>query len=229
MKVVKASVLAPASSSVSTPSTYTSTDSSASTLEGNLDFSNFERSDSGILHSEPEPIALGAINEPKLEEGMTTDLRPDFKERHRKCLHEAITVDTPPAKRTCPEGVQEEPMRDASPAPVPPSDAARSSHVPPAKKKIGLAQDGGAAPFEEKLDKKDTLVSAPLPSWEEMIEMLRRVSCFIDAEPPSTKMLDFFSLTKWISVNLGGDPPTFFLAQLPFGMSKSVISRIQQL
>ena len=95
---------------------------------------------------------------------MTIDLRPDFKERHCKCLHEAITVDTPPAKRTCPEGVQEEPMRDASPAPVPPSDAVRSSHVSPAKKEIGLAQDGGATPFEERLDKKDTLVSAPLPS-----------------------------------------------------------------
>ncbi|KAL6334747.1 hypothetical protein AAG906_021406 [Vitis piasezkii] len=31
-----------------------------------------------------------------------------------------------------------------------------------------------------------------------MMEMLRRVPCFTDAEPPSTKMSDFFPLTKWI-------------------------------
>ncbi|KAJ9687280.1 hypothetical protein PVL29_015957 [Vitis rotundifolia] len=105
VKAVKTSVPAPASPFASTPSASTSTDSSAPTLEVNLDLSNSGQSDSGILYSEPEPIALGAINEPKLEEGMPTDLRPDFKERHRKRLHEAITVDTPPAKRTCPEGV----------------------------------------------------------------------------------------------------------------------------
>ena len=41
------------------------------------------------------------------------------------------------------------------------------------------------------------------------MEMLKHVSCFTDAEPPSTKISDFFPLTKRISMNLGGDPPTF--------------------
>ncbi|KAL6321734.1 hypothetical protein AAG906_031248 [Vitis piasezkii] len=62
-----------------------------------------------------------------------------------------------------------------------------------------------------------------------MMEMLRRVLCFIDVEPPSTKMSDFFPLTKRISVNLGGEPPIFVSARLLFGMPESVISRIQQL
>ena len=61
------------------------------------------------------------------------------------------------------------------------------------------------------------------------MEMLMRVPCFTDAEPPSTKMSDFFSLTKWISVNLGGEPPIFVSARLPFGTPESAVSHIQQL
>ena len=37
------------------------------------------------------------------------------------------------------------------------------------------------------------------------MEMLRRVPCFTDLKPPSTKMSDFFPLIKWISVNIGSD------------------------
>ncbi|RVW84079.1 hypothetical protein CK203_040544 [Vitis vinifera] len=57
-----------------------------------------------------------------------------------------------------------------------------------------------------------------------MMEMLRQVPCFIDTEPPSTKMSDFFSLTKWISVNLGGEPPVFISAWLLFGTPESAVS-----
>ena len=59
--------------------------------------------------------------------------------------------------------------------------------------------------------------------------MLRRVLCFIDAKPPSTKMSNFFPLTKQISVNLGGDPSAFVSARLPFDTPESAISHIQQL
>ena len=59
--------------------------------------------------------------------------------------------------------------------------------------------------------------------------MLRQVPCFTDVEPPSTKMSDFFSLAKLILVNMGGDPPVFVSARLPFGTLESVVSRIQQL
>ena len=209
-KAVKASVPAPTLPSASTPSTSNSTDSSALALNGNLDLPNFERSDSGIRHFESEPIELDTINKPKVEEGMAIDLRVGFKERHYKCLHEAIAVDTPPAKRTYLEGVQEEPMRYASPTLVPPPDATRSSNVPTAEKKTGPTHEGapgGVAPVEEGLDQNDTPASAPPPSREEMIEMLRQVPCFTDAEPPFTKMSDFFPFTKQISVNLGSDPP----------------------
>ena len=61
------------------------------------------------------------------------------------------------------------------------------------------------------------------------MEMLRRVPCFTDVEPPSTKMSDFFPLTKQISVNMGSDPPIFVSTQLPFGKLESTVSCIQQL
>ena len=114
--------------------------------------------------------------------------------------------------------------------PVSPSDAAGPSSVPTAKKKAGRVPDGalgGATPVKEALDQKDTPASTPPPSWEEMMEMLRQVPCFTNAEPPSTKMLDFFPLTKWISVNLGGEPPIFVLAWLRFSTPKSTVSYIQ--
>ena len=61
------------------------------------------------------------------------------------------------------------------------------------------------------------------------MEMLKGVSCFTDAKAPSTKMSDFFPLTKRVSVNMGGDPPTFVKARLPFGTPEFVVSCIQYL
>lgn len=76
---------------------------------------------------EPESIALGVINEPEEEEDMSIDLRVGFKERHRKRLHEAIDMAPPPAKRTCPERVQEESEREIPLVTVPPPDIAGPS------------------------------------------------------------------------------------------------------
>ena len=82
---------------------------------------------------------------------------------------------------------------------VPPLDTAGPSSAPTAKKEVSPTlggASGGTAPVEVVLDQKDTPTSVPLPSWDEMMEMLNSVSCFTDAEPPSTKMSDFFLLTK---------------------------------
>lgn len=62
-----------------------------------------------------------------------------------------------------------------------------------------------------------------------MMEMLKHVSCFMDSESPSTKMYDFFPVTKRISVNLGCDPLSFVLVRLSFRTPESVMLRIQQL
>lgn len=86
---------------------------------------------------------------------MATDLRADFKERHRKCLHEAIEVVTLLAKRACPEGVYKEPARDVPSMPVPLPDTAGPSSVPTAKKEAGRVPDGalgGATLVEEALN-----------------------------------------------------------------------------
>ena len=103
-KTVKVSTSVPASPSASTPSTSTSVDSSVRNSEGGSDLPDFERSDSSPRHSEPELIALSVINDQEVEEGMVNDLRANFKERHHKCLHEAIEVDASLAKRTCLRG-----------------------------------------------------------------------------------------------------------------------------
>ncbi|RVW59434.1 hypothetical protein CK203_110186 [Vitis vinifera] len=50
--------------------------------------------------------------------------------------------------------------------------------------------------------------------------MLKGVLCFTDAEAPSMRMFDFFPFTKRVFVNMGGDPPTFVKARLPFGTSQ---------
>ena len=56
------------------------------------------------------------------------------------------------------------------------------------------------------------------------MEILKGVSCFTDAEAPSTKMSNFFSLTKRVSVNMRGNPPAS--ARLPFGTLESSVSCI---
>lgn len=228
-KKSSAKTIIPASPSASTPFSSTLVDSSVLNSEGSLSLPDFERSDLGPRHSEPEPIVLSVINESEVEEGMEINLRVDFKERHHKRLHEAIEVDASPAKRTCLEG---EPMKDAFPMLVPLPNAAGSSNVLVAGKETCSTQDGalgGPAPVKEDLDQKDAFASVSHLSWEEMMGMLRRVPCFTNVEPPLTKMLDFFSLTKRILVNMGGDPPVFVSARLPFGTLESTISPIQQL
>lgn len=115
---------------------------------------------------------------------------------------------------------------------VPPLDTVGPSSAPAAEKGINPTPGGasnGVVVVEEVLDQKDTPASTPLPSWDEMMEILKRVPCFSDAEPPSTKMLDFFPLTKRISVNLGGEPPVFVSARLPCGTPESGVSCIQLL
>ena len=61
------------------------------------------------------------------------------------------------------------------------------------------------------------------------MEMLKGVSCFTDAEAPSTKMSDFFLLTKRIFLNMGADPPTFVKARLHFSTPEFTVSCIQHL
>ena len=60
-------------------------------------------------------------------------------------------------------------------------------------------------------DEKDAAVSPRAPSWEKMVELLKRVPCYTEVEPPSTKMSDFFPLTKWVHVEIDDNPP--FLSQ----------------
>lgn len=67
------------------------------------------------------------ILEPKKEEeeGMTLNLRADFKEKQRKRLFEALSTAPPPDKRTRLEVSHEEPVSDAPTTQVPPFDTVR--------------------------------------------------------------------------------------------------------
>ena len=108
-------------------------------------------------------------------------------------------------------------------APGPSSTAAAQSstiafgNTPTAVETRGSEGVPNASIDEEALDEKSSPTAGVPPSWEEMMEMLKGVPCFTDAEAPSTRMSNFFPLTKRVSVNMGGDPPAFVKARLPFG------------
>lgn len=112
---------------------------------------------------------------------------------------------------------------------VPQPDVMGPSSVSTVEEEVGPAPDGasdGTALADEVPDQKDTSTPAFPSSRDEMVEMLKHVPCFTNVEPPSTKMSDFFPLTKRISVNLGGDLPFFVSARLPFGTPESTVARI---
>lgn len=121
---------------------------------------------------------------------MTTNLRIGFKERQIECLHDTIDVVAPPAKRAYSKEVQEKPVRDVPPMLVPPLDTTGPSSMSVVEKEVGPTSSGapdGAISIEEVLDQKDTLSSVHPPSWDKMMEMLKRVPCFTNVELSSTR------------------------------------------
>ncbi|KAL6333602.1 hypothetical protein AAG906_028787 [Vitis piasezkii] len=107
-------------------------------------------------------------------------LRTGFLERHRKRLHEAIDIVSPLAKKACPGrggGLFHRPC---------PSQT---------KEVCGTEAGPDAAVDEGAPDEKSSPTPVVPPSWE----ILKGVSCFTDTEAPSTKMPNFFPLTKRVS------------------------------
>lgn len=118
---------------------------------------------------------------------------------------------------------------EASAILVPQPDVMGPSNVSTVEEEAGPTPEGasdGTTPADEVPDQKYTSAPAFPSSWDEMVEMLKHVPCFTDAEPPSTKMSDFFPLTKRIFVNLGGDLPSFVSARFPFSTPESTVARI---
>lgn len=149
---------------------------------------------------EVEPMVPRIINEPKEENDMAMNLRASFKERQHKRLSESIVVATPLAKRPCPDETREASTLDTPLIPMPPADVIRPNNMlvakSPFRKDTYLTQDGaptGPDLVDDDLDKKNAIFPLRVPNWE---EMLKQVPCFIEVEPPSTKIPNFFSLTK---------------------------------
>ena len=109
------------------------------------------------------------------------------------------------------------------------SNTTAFSDAPAAVETRGSEGVPDASIDEKALDEKSSPVATVPPSWKKLMEMLKGVPCFIDAETPSTRMSDFFPLTKRVSVNMGSDPPAFVKARLPFGTLESAVSCIQHL
>lgn len=200
-KAIHVATPVPESPSTSTASTSSRSTSSALASEGDSSSLRLDPNDPGTRPSEPEQksMALKVINESEEEEDMN-DLRVGFKERHYKHHHEAIDMVSPPAKKACPERAHEEPARKVPPVAVPPPDVARPSSAPIAEKEADGKESGpttgeasgDAAPVEEVLDKKTTPTPVSPPSWDEMMEMLKHMSCFTDSESLFIKRSDFF-------------------------------------
>ena len=123
-------------------------------------------------------------------------------ERHHKRLYKVINVIPSLAKKACPEWAQEEPVGEAPPMIVPqpgiagPStmvvaqpDVAGPSSAPIVEKEAcGTEAGPDTAPAEGVPANKDSSAPTASPSWDEMMEILKRVTCFMDVEAPSTKM-----------------------------------------
>ena len=111
------------------------TTNSAQASQGDSSSLRLDPSDPGThpFKPEPESIAVKVINESEEKEDMN-DLRTEYKEKHRKRLHEAIDMVPPPAKKACSERAQEELAREVPPVAVPPSDVAGPNSAPAAKK-----------------------------------------------------------------------------------------------
>lgn len=92
-------------------------------------------------------------------------------------------------------------------------DVAGPSSTPATENEANRTEAGPDAVAAKRApNEKGSLAPTVHLSWEKMMEMLKRVSCFTDAKAPSTKMSDFFPLTKWISLNMDGNPPSFVSA-----------------
>lgn len=92
---------------------------------------------------------------------MSNDLRANFKERHYKCLYEAIDMVPLPTKKACPKKARKETGNKAPSTPMPLLDVMGPSSVPAVEEEAGLAPGGGGvsdgiAPVEEVSDQKDT-------------------------------------------------------------------------
>ncbi|RVX05863.1 hypothetical protein CK203_023757 [Vitis vinifera] len=174
------------------------------------------------------------VHEPEEVRDMN-DLRTGFSQRHRKLLYDPIDLAPSPAKKVCPErgsGATAAVQADApgpSSATIAQPGITAHSDAPATVETRGLEGVPEAMIDEEALDEKSSPAAAVPPSWEEMMEMLKGVPCFMDAEVTSTRMSNFFPLTKRVSMNMGGDPPSFVKVRLPFGTPESAVSCIQHL
>ena len=172
----------------------------------------------------PEFVGLQVMDEPK-EMRDTSDLRAGLLRKHGKRLYVPIDLGPPPAKKVCPDRGGEDPAPEvqASAATCPDEDGpSASSTAPPdavgssATATVQADAPGPGSPAmvetpiskgvsdasngEEAPDEKSSHTAVVSPSWEELMEMLKGVPCFTDAE-----------------------------ARLSFGNPESVVSCIQHL
>lgn len=169
---------------------------------------------------------------------MATNLRFCFKEKQSKHVFESITVVLPLAKKPYTEVFCLVPVLAISPVPKPSIDVAGPSHVltvRPSTRKYVHPKLGG--PFTGPAQLNDDSVEcvayvtprpqAPsTPNQEEMVELLKQVSYFIESEAHVNNIGDHFLATQQVSMDLGDDPSISFMAQLSFGTLESIVSHI---
>ena len=154
----------------------------------------------------PEYVGLPVTDKPE-EMRSPSEIRERLMQRHGKRLHVPIDLGPPPAKKVCLDRGGEAPMpevpapatsrpdRDGASASAPvPLDAAGSSTAAmvhadgPGRSSpvvVGILMLEGApeAPNGEKAQvERSSYPAAVPPSWEELMDMLKRVPCFTDAE-----------------------------------------------
>lgn len=74
---------------------------------------------------------------------------------------------------------------------------------------------------------RDTPINSPVPSWEEMVALLKQVSSFTSPEPPSINMEDFFPIIHRFFVDMPGNPHIIATHRLSHVTSKSILLYVQ--
>ena len=158
----------------------------------------------------------------------TSNLRAGLLRRHGKWLRVPINLGPSPAKKVCPNWGGEDPAPEVpalamtrldeggpSASSAAPSDVVGSSATAtvradgpgpnsPAVAETPISEGvPDASNGEEASDEKSSHVATVLPSWEELMEMMKGLPCFMDAEawlhfgPPESVVSYIQHLQEW--------------------------------
>lgn len=155
----------------------------------------------GPSRPELESLAIAVLDNSVIERPIPPyDLRIGFSEKLHKRLYETIEIGSTSVQGDQPEWAQEEPGRKIPPVPVVSLDVESFGDVLAAEEETHPAAGGAYSSGTVTRGvsaKRDIPTPASPPSCFEMMEMLKRIPHFIEADLPSSNM---FEVAKMVTL-----------------------------